>query len=214
MFAQIKSVVEAVLSGFKSIHEFKTQRERDKAIEEMLRFYFVLKDCVDDGEALIVEAGSNPLAKLKSMSPPEATATVKRWDTVLRLQGIRLRMLEGMLYGQAQLAVVNPQVEGALRKAIGYKMTRAVTLHGIGAGLYLRCMLPIEETDDQKAELIALMAGEKGRKAIDLDRIRREVGDLRSALETYRGTVQELASSAEILKISKKARESTRAPSD
>ena len=124
-------------------------------------------------------------------------------------------MLEGMLYGQSQLAVINPEVEAALNKVIGYKMNRTVTLHGIGASLFLRCMLPLEETEQQKAELIAFMAGEKGHKAINLGRIRAEVEDLRNALESYRQTVQQLASSAEILKLSAKARKSTRAlPSD
>ncbi|MFZ5556431.1 MAG: hypothetical protein ACOZDY_06880 [Pseudomonadota bacterium] len=210
----MKSVVEAVLSGFKNAREFKIQIDRDNAIEAMLRLYFVLKDCVDEGEALIVEAGSNPLAKLKAMSLSEATETVRRWDMVLRCQGIRLRMLEGMLYGQSQLAVISPEVEVALNKAIGYKMNRTVTLHGIGAGLFLRCMFPMEETEKQKAELIAFMAGEKGRNAINLGRIRTEVEDLRSALESYRQTVQQLASNAEILKLSAKARESTRAPAE
>jgi hypothetical protein len=214
MFAQIKSVVEVVLSGVKNIREFKTQIDRDTAIEAMLRFYFVLKDCVDEGETLILEAGSNPLAKLQALPPPDSAATVRRWDMALRRQGVRLRTLERMLYGQSQLAVINPEVEVALSKAIGYKMNRAVTLHGIGAGLFFRCVFPMEETEKQKAELIAFMAGEKGRDAINLGRIRIEVEDLRSALESYRLTVQQLASNSEILKLSGKARESTRAPAE
>lgn len=214
MFAQIKSVVEAVISGFKGIREFKTQLDRDSAIENMLRFYFVLKDCVDEGESLIVEAGSNPVAKINAMPPEEAKVTIKRWDDALRRQGFRLRMLQGALFGQPQLAVINPEVEKALNTAIGYKMNRAVTLHGIGAALFLRNMFPLEETDEKKAELVAFMAGEKGRAAIDLVRIRREVADLRSAMEQYRGLVQRMASDAEILKLSKSARESTRPPAE
>lgn len=211
MFAQIKSVVEIAISGFKTIGEFKTKQDRERAVGDMLRFYFLLKDCVDEGESLIVEAGSNPIAKVKAMLPAEGSAMVARWDSILRKQGIRLHTLQGLLYGQSQLAVINPELEAALSKAIGYKMNRMITLHGIGSALFLRCMFPLQETDVEKAKLIVVMAGEKTRRAIDLNRIRREVKDLRDALEQYRTLVQRLASEEEIVRLSRKAREATRA---
>jgi hypothetical protein len=209
VFAQIKGVVDVAISGFKGIREFRSKRGRDAAVCDMLRFYFLLKDCVDEGESLIVEAGSNPVAKIKALSPQEATATVRRWDVVLRRQGIRLRMLEGLLFGQPQLAIINPKLESALDRAIGSKMTRAVTLYGIGATLFLRCMLPVDETETEKARLIAVMAGARDRGKIDLNRIRREVSALRETLEEYRGLVQRLASDEEIVRLSKKARRGT-----
>ncbi len=210
MFAQIKTVVDIISGGFKGIREFKTKRDRDKAIQEMLLFYFVLKDCVDEGESLIVEAGSNPVAKIKAMPRAEAKATVARWDAALRRQGLRLRALEGMLYGQSQLAVISPDLENALTKAIGYKMDRTVTLHGIGAGLFLRCMFPLNATEAEKAQLIFVMAGERARRAIDLERIHGEVRNLRKSLEEYRVLVQRLASDEEILRLSNKARKVSR----
>jgi hypothetical protein len=142
MFSQIKPIVDILLNGFKSIREFKSQFDREKSIEDMLRFYFLLKDCVDDGEALIMEAGSNPAAKLKSMTTDVVATTIARWDTTLRLQGIRLAALQDHLRGQDQLAMLNPTLERDLQEAIGSKMDQTVTLAGIGSALYIRCVVP------------------------------------------------------------------------
>lgn len=212
MFAQIKGVIEVTLSGFKSIGEFKSKRERDVAIGDMLRFYFLLKDCIDEGESLIVEAGSNPVAKIKAQASEQAAVTITRWDAVLRRQGIRLRALEGLLSGQNQLAILNPTLEAALNRAIGSKMSRTLSLHGIGAALFIRCMFPLNESNVDKAKLVAIMAGERSRGTLDLDRIRREITELREVLDKYREFVERLASDEEIIRLSKKARQSTQIP--
>lgn len=212
MFAQIKSVVDVVTGGFKSVRDFKSKRDRDNAIVGMLRFYFFLKDCVEEGEDLIVEAGSNPVAKVAALPADQVAATVRRWDGVLRRQGVRLRNLEGLLFGQDHLAVIDPGLQKALSKAIGYKMNRAVTLHGIGAGLFMRCVFPMNESDQDKAKLVAVMAGERSRDTLNLKRIRAEIAELKGALQAYRDLVDRLATDEEILQLSKKARQTTRLP--
>jgi hypothetical protein len=212
VFAQIASLVQIVLGSIKPVAEFKDRLTRDAALTDMLRFYFVLKDTVETGESLIVEAGSNPAAKLKIMAVDEAAMTVKRWNHELRVQGSRLYWLEGMLLGQEHLAVLTPDLEDELVKAIGYKTSRLVTLHGIGAALVFNGMLGTAETGDDVASLIVAMAGEPGREAIDLNRVRWEVTELRKVLEQYRGLTEQLMTKDEVLRLSKAARASTAPP--
>lgn len=214
MFSQIKGVVEVVISGFKTIREFKSANDREQGILDLLRFYFLLKDCVDDGEALILEAGSNPIAKIAAMPSDKANKVIARWDLVLRRQASRLYTLQSLLFTQEALAVINPSLEARLSQAVGDKMNRTVNLHGIGSALVIRCMLPLDETMVEKATLVAMLAGERQRDKINLDRIRREVADLRIALDDYRHHVTSLATNDELLKLSKKARKVTRLPKE
>ena len=213
MFSQIKGVVDILTSGFKTVRDFKSESDRELAILNMLRFYFVLKDSVDDGEALIVEAGSNPTAKLAALPPAAASEMAASWDRTLRLQAMRLRALQGMLSAQDALAVINPELQTKIDKAVGYKMNRAVTLHGIGSALVIRCMFPLNESPAKMASLVATMAGER-RDKINLDRIRREVADLRASLDEYREHIKALATNNEIVKLSKKARRDTQSPKE
>lgn len=212
MFAQIKSVVDIVTNGFTRLRTFNSKRERESSVTDMLSFYFLLKDCVDDGEALITEAGRTPVSLIKSLGKRDATATISRWDSILRRQGIRLDALQALLFGQTALAVINPELEKSLRKAIGYKMDRVVTLHGIGSVLVLRCMLQLDESDVEKARLIAVMAGEKSGNTVDMQRVRGEIMDLRRSLDKYREQLQKLISNEEILRLSKRARRATLIP--
>ena len=87
-------------------------------------------------------------------------------------------------------------------------MDRAVTLHGIGAGLFFRNMFPIGETNEEKARLVALMAGAEN-DLLDLEKITAEVATLREALEEYRLVVERIVTSEELLSLSGKARQET-----
>lgn len=92
-------------------------------------------------------------------------------------------------------------------------MHRAVTLHGIGSTLVIRCMLQLNESPAEIANLVVTMAGERGNK-IDLDRIRKEVSTLRLALDEYREHIRTLVTKEELVKLSKKARKATQLPKD
>lgn len=210
MFAQIASVIQIVISGIKPTLELKDRTAKEAALTDMLRFYFLLKDTVDDGEALIVDAGSNPAAKLKAMSVEGAGEAMKRWDITLRKQGGRLQMLEGMLVGQQHLAVLNPALQDELTKAIGYKGDRIVTLQGIGAALFFNAMMGGPRSIEDKSNLVLAMAGEAGTgNTLDLARIRWEVAEMRRVLEQYRALTEQLMSKDEVLRLSKIARADT-----
>lgn len=209
MFAQIKSIVDLIRSGVTDFRNFKSNKERNDAVLNLLRVYFMLKDCVDDGEKLIVEAEPDPVKKISTMNPDDAISTLKRWDAKIRMQGIRLYQLQGAISGRAPLAVINPMLQERIEEVVGYKMDRAVTLHGIGAALYFRAAFPINATNEEKAQYISVMAGEED-SSLNMPRIRKEISTLRESLDQYRLVVERLVSDAELLQLSDRARNETK----
>lgn len=196
------------MTGFKGGLDFKNKRDREQAILGMLRFYFVLKDCVDEGNALIRDAGADPVQRIISVDPGEAKQLVGTWDAALRRQATRLYSLAGQLGSQDALAVLNPALIAEIQKALGSKMNRAISLSGIGSALVIRTMFPLDESPEQIAHLVAVMAGEK-KNQINLKRIGREVDLLERALDGYRAHVEAMTSKEELLKLSAKARSQT-----
>lgn len=209
MFAQIKSVVDLIVSGVKDFRSFKSVKERNDAVLDLLRVYFTLKDCVDDGEKLVVEAEPDPVEKISSMEPDVAIATLERWDATIRKQGIRLYRLQGAIFGQDHLTVINPELQKCISEVIGYKMDRTVTLHGIGSALFFKAAFPTENTKEEKARYVSVMAGEND-GSLNMQRIREEITMLRDSLNQYRIVVERLVSNAELLQLSKRARNETR----
>ena len=210
MFSQLKGVIDLMTLGIKEFRRFKSNKERKETILRVLEAYFFLKDCVDDGEELVREVGTDPVELIKRMEPTEAIATLERWDYVLRKQGLRLYWLQGYIFGQDHLAVINPKLQERISKVIGGKMGRTVTLYSIGAGLYFRNLFPIRETDKEKAELVALMAGAKKDGILNLEKIDAELAALRVSLDEYRAVVECLVASEELLALSTQAREKTK----
>lgn len=214
MFAQLKGIVDLLTSSIKTFRDFKTSKQREDNVLELLKIYFVFKDCVDESESLISDAGTDPVAKVASMSAEDAAHTLSRWDSALTRQAFRLRALEQHLLGQDELAVIDPALQDQIIRVIGYKMDSAVTLHGIGAALVIRVMFPVAVTDEERAVYISVMAGSEDRQ-IDIPRVRLEISALRAALDEYRKVVERFVSSDELLRFSKKAREATlMAPAD
>ena len=209
MFAQVKSVVDLIRSGVTDFRNFESDKERSHAVLDLLRVYFTLKDCVDDGEKLVAEAEPDPVKKISSMDPDNAIATLERWDATIRKQGIRLYQLQGAIFGQDHLTVINPELQERVSEVIGYKMDRSVTLHGIGSALFFRAAFPTENTSEEKARYIAVMAGEED-DSLNMPRIREEITMLRDSLNQYRLVVERLVSDAELLQLSHRARNETR----
>ena len=209
MFSQLKRVVDLIRSGVSEFSKFQSNRERKEIVLNILKVYFFLKDCIDDGERLITDAGNDPVGKINSMESDEAIRVLTVWDGILRKQGIRLYALQGYIFGQDHLAIINPELQERISEVIGYKMDRTVTLHGIGATLFLRNMFPIENTNEEKARLVALMAGVEAEGSLDLEKINSEVAALRASLAEYRTVVERFVSDEELLSLSKRARKET-----
>lgn len=209
MFGQIKNIVDLIRAGITEYRKFKSHKERNDAVVDMLRVYFILKDCVDDGEKIISEAEPDPVATISSMEPDKAIHTLERWDSEVRKQGIRLYQLQGAIFGQDHLAVISPELQDRIKKVVGYKMSRTVTLHGIGAALFFKNAFPIDNTKEEKARYVSLMAGEED-SSLNMPRIREEIASLRESLEQYRAVVERLVTDEEILQLSSQARIETR----
>jgi len=211
MFAQLKGVVDLIRSGVSDLRNFKTAKAREEAVLDVLRVYFLLKDCVDDGEKLVSESQPNPVERISQMEPDLALATIGRWDATIRRQGIRLYRLQGAILDQEHIAIINPDLQARISEVIGSKMERTVTLHGIGAALYFKNLLPFANTNEEKAKYISLMAGEEG-DSLNMPRIRSEIESLRVSLDQYRDVVERMVSNAELLQLSKRARQETLFP--
>jgi len=208
MFGYLKSVVDLIRSGIADFRKFKTDKEREEAILGVLKAYFLLKDCVDEGEALITDAGSDPVGKINAMQASEALSTLEKWDAVIRKQGIRLYMLEGHIFGQDHLAVINPALQDRIREIIGYKMDSTITLHGIGAALFFRNVFSVEKTNEDKARYVSVMAGAEYDR-LDMTKVKAEIAGLREALDQYRNVVERLVSDEELLRLSRRAKRET-----
>lgn len=208
MFEHLKSVVDVIRSGVADFRKFKTNKEREEALLSVLKVYFLLKDCVDEGEALIHDAGPNPVSKISAMEASVALSTLERWDAIIRRQGIRLYTLKNYVFRQDHLAVTNPVLQSKISEIIGYKMDRAVTLHGIGSALLFRSFLPVENTNEEKARYVSIMAGAEG-DTLDMMKVQNEIASLREALDQYRLVVERLVPDKELLALSGRAREET-----
>lgn len=208
MFGELKSIVDLIRSGIADFRQFKTDKEREETMLGLLKAYFLLKDCVDEGETLIADAGPDPIAKINAMEASEALSTLERWDAIIRRQGSRLYMLQGYIYGQDHLAVINPALQDQISDVIGYKMDRAVTLHGIGAALFFRNIFPVANTDEEKARYVSVMAGAE-HDTLDMAKVKSEIVGLREALDQYRSVVERLVSDEELLRLSRRARQET-----
>jgi hypothetical protein len=206
MFGELKSVVDLIRSGMAGIIKFKTDKAREEALLGILRTYFLLKDCVDEGETLIADAGTDPIGKISAMAASDARSSLERWDAVIMRQSIRLRVLQDCIFGQHHLTVINPALQVKISEVIGSKMDRANSLHGIGAALFFRTMFPIANTNEERARYVVVMAGGED-DTLDLEKIRAEVSGLRESLDQYRALVERLVPDEELLRLSSRARD-------
>jgi len=214
MFGQIKVIVDLISGGLKDGWSFKDKVQRRTDVLRMLETYFLLKDCLDEGRALIEEAGSKPVETIRNMPDLQAEVVVRRWDYVIRRQGRRLVMLQGYLIGQDHLTVINPDLQKRIIQAIGDKFDRVTTLYGIGAALLFYSMFPLAESHEEKAQYVIFMSGSSRRDTISMPRIKREIKSLSEALEQYREAINKLITSEEMVRLSKEARKKTRFRAD
>jgi hypothetical protein len=208
MFGQLKVIVDLISFGLKDGLSFKDKVQRRSDVLRMLETYFLLKDCLDEGYALIEEAGSKPVEKIRNMPDPDAQALVRRWDYILRKQSRRLATLQDYLLGQDHLTVINPDLQEKIILAIGSKFDRVTTLRGIGATLFFYNIFPLAESAEEKARYVAVMSGSR-RGTISMQRIKREIKGLSEALVQYREAIDRLISNEEVVRLSKEARKKT-----
>ncbi|CAA7614273.1 hypothetical protein [Magnetospirillum sp. UT-4] len=106
----LKSIVDLIRTGIADISKSKSEKEREDGVLDLLRVYFVLKDCVDEGATLIEEAGEDPIGRIRQMDEWMAASTLDRWDAISGRQIQRLKLLQGAILGRHHIAVINPGV--------------------------------------------------------------------------------------------------------
>jgi hypothetical protein len=205
MFSELKNIVDLIRLGITDFNRFRTGKEREAAVLDLLRAYFLFKDCVDEGESLVAEAGPDPLKKIADLDEWTAASTLNRWDAVLQRQSQRLGSLQGAIFGQHHLAVINPALQDKIAEIIGSKWERANSLHAIGAALFFRFTFPIAKSNEERAAYVSVMAGARN-NLLDMENVGCEIARLRDALDEYRSVVERLLSVEEITKFSRQAR--------
>jgi hypothetical protein len=91
-------------------------------------------------------------------------------------------------------------------------MERSTSLHAIGAALFFRRMLPMANTNEEKAGYVLTVSGAENR-ILDMRKLSAEIADLRKSLDEYRTVLQRLVSDEELLRLSSRARRETQSPS-
>ena len=213
MFADLKTIVDLIRTGATDLRRYRKRKEREEIVLDLLSVYFLLKDCVDEGERLIAEAGSSPVETIRAMDELKADATLKRWEATLKRQAARLRSLEGFVSGDYKLAVINPVLQDRIGEVIGYKFERANSLHGIGAALFFRAMFPMDLSNEEAAGYVSTMAGSED-DLLDVEKAKAEITELRDSLDQYRAYVERLLSDDEIAELSRTARNQTLFPAE
>lgn len=208
MFQDLVKIAELLKSATGEVLKLQAGAERKKAVIGLLKTYFLLKDCVDEGEELVLSASENPIGKIATQAPDEAIETLTKWDFIIRKQGMRLYELQGYIFGQDHLAVIDPELQEKLTEVIGSKMDRAVSLHGIGAALYFRSIFPVANTNEERARYVTVMAGAEG-DLLDMNKVKSEITSLREALDRYRAVVDKLITGDELIALSNEARQAT-----
>ncbi len=213
MFADLNTIVQLIRTGVTDVRRYRKREKREEIVLNLLKMYFLLKDCVEEGESLIAEAGPGPVETIRAMDTWKADATLKRWEAALQRQAVRLRSLEGFVYGDSKLAVINPALQDRIGEVIGYKFERANSLHEIGAALFMRVMFPLDLSNEEVARYVSTMAGSED-DLVDVEKAKAEIAELRDSLVQYRAYVERLLSDDEIVELSRTARNQTLFPAE
>ena len=205
MFADLGIIVGLLASCVSGFRMYESGKRRKKLILDLLKTYFLMKDCAEEGKQLLDEAGPDPVRTIKTMDQISAESTLKRWDVTLYRQVCRLRALQELVIGQNHLAVIDPETQARIHEVVGYKLERADSLHGIGAALLFRFMFPIASSDEDRANYVSVMFGSTT-ELLDVGSIEEEIGALSTSLDDFRVVVHRLLSDEKITRFSDEAR--------
>lgn len=205
MFSDLLKIVKLCGSAVKDISLLKTYIERKSALLEMLKTYFLLLDTHEDGLKLLDSVRGDTIEHVKGLSEEVLEAKLKIWDSVLRRQSARLYEIQSYILSNSYIAVINPDDQKSIDKVIGYKMDRLVTLHGLGAGLFFRSILLIEESPEDIASLVLQVLTKQESGVIDHESVKNKLELLYIGLSEFRKVINEFAEKNEIIALAEKA---------
>lgn len=205
MFSPLKDIVDLIRAAIADYRHFQSDKMRRESVLEILKVYYLLMDCVDEGLKLLSDAGSDPLEKLKAMDDPLRNGTLRSWNAALGRQTWRLDKLRDMILGQDHLTVIDPALQRRISQIVGSKMDGVINLQTIGAQLFFSNMFQSRKTSEAMARDVTMMAGQPG-DTLSLVKAESEISELREALNDYRCVTRDLVSNDELLRLSRQAR--------
>lgn len=209
MFTDLLKILSFVKGSVKDLSKLRKSSDRKRALLEMLKTYFYLYDAHFDGRKLLESVDNDPVNYIKTLENDSLKEHLNVWDKILRRQGIRLYNTQKYINSQSYLAIINPNAVENISKIIGYKMDRLVTLHRIGAGLFFRNVLPVEETPETLANLVLQVLTKQKAGLVNKDDVIKELDNLEKSLGEFRDLIETTMDKEEILELSSVAREET-----
>lgn len=209
MIKEISMIVKTLIGALKGLTQMSQEAEKRTDNLQLLKIYFLLKDVHEDGCALLELASPSPVDYVKAASSEVLTKRLEIWDSVLRRQGARLHEIQNFLNLRSDLSIINPKAKKIIAVIVGSKRGRVLNLFGLGAGLFFRTVLPLNETPEDIGNLVIKSLDLHGSEILDLNKIKLELVDLDEALEEYRKILYGFMSNEDIRKLSDRARRET-----
>lgn len=210
MIKQILDIVKILIETAIKTTAIKKESAKRADNLEILKIFFLLKDLQEDGSRLLESASPCPITHLKTASKEAAEFRLKAWDSILRRQGVRLHEIKSFISTRSDLSVIDLKAQRRIKIIIGSKEDRVLNLFELGAGLFFRTVLPIDESPETLAQLVTRSLQLSESDSLDISQIKNELHDLDEALEEYKKIVSALMSNEDIRSISQEAREATR----
>lgn len=209
MFTKLTEIIQILVEGIQNGLKLKKIIDRKRFSLEMLSTYFLFLDICDDGEKLLESVESNLLEQITNISSDDLAILLKIWDTILKKQSIRLYKVQSYVCSNSYIAVFDPNAQKRIEKVIGYKGDQIVTLHGIGANLFLSSIFPLNETPKDIALKVQDVLTMNRNDLLDKNEIKNTLIELRDNLMSFHTIVEKVLTADEIVKYSNIAREQT-----
>lgn len=212
MIKEIIAIVKVLADAAKSFNAIASTARKNNNNLELLKIYFLIKDVQEDGCKLLDFAPPDPVDFMSIASSEALDMRLSTWNAVLRRQGARLQEIQNYITGRSDLSIINPQAQKRIAVIIGSKRGRVFSLFNLGAGLFFRTVLPIQESPESLRDLVMKTLTLQENEDLNITKIKLELNELEDALEEYRKLILLLMSNEDIRLLSEKAREETRLP--
>lgn len=212
MIKEIGMVVKTLIDALKGLTKIAQEAEKRNDNLQLLKVYFLLKDVQEDGCKLLKLASPSPIEYVKTASSESLSMRLKLWDAALRRQGMRLHEIQKHLNRRTDISIINPKAKKLIAVIVGSKRGRVLNLFGLGAGLFFRMVLPLDESPEAIGKLVIKTLDLQDNEILDLTKIKLELDELDEALEEYRKILFSFMSNEDIRKLSDQARRETMIP--
>jgi hypothetical protein len=207
MIKELGSIVRLITQSVSKFNEVKKASESREYYLEMLKIYFLLMDLHADGAKMLELTKPNAIEYLNSASGEAQSVRVANLDKFLRRQGARLYEINNYFTGRSELSVLDPGARRRIRQIVGAKNDRVINLFSLGAGLFFRTVLPIEERSEDVGRLVNSTLALAESESLDFLQITVELHEMSAALEEYGELIKKIIPLEQIIALSNKARD-------